>query len=171
MGIGAGRMVRWAMGDGRVRWARGARTGPGRASGLPVMWSRLVELELRDGVGSREIEGRGLIEVEFGLGRIPSGGHPGRPMGQVEMEQNAQLPRCRSIPSHQIGPGKVRGGANDRVRREIPRRLEYRRSWAVRWIPRWISGMRWERGPRGSGVDGCVAAERGAPGARGARGV
>jgi len=45
MEIGAGRMVRWAVSDGRVRRAGGARMGPGHASGFPVMWSGLVELE------------------------------------------------------------------------------------------------------------------------------
>ncbi len=50
----------WAVGDGLVR---GARVRPARASGVPVMGRRRVELELRDGLGSREIEGRGLIEM------------------------------------------------------------------------------------------------------------
>ena len=49
----------------------------------------LIELELRDGLGSREVEGRGLIEVELGLGRTPGGRHPGRPVRQVEMEKDA----------------------------------------------------------------------------------
>ena len=89
MGIGARRMVRWAVGDGLVRRAGGARIGPGRASGLPVMRSGLIELVLRDGLRSREVEGRGLIELKFGLGRTPGGGHPRRPMRQVEMEQDA----------------------------------------------------------------------------------
>ena len=52
------------------------------------MGSGLIELVLRDSVGSREVEGRGLIEVEFGLGRTPSGRHAGRPMRQVEMEED-----------------------------------------------------------------------------------
>jgi len=63
MGIGARRMVRWAVGGGLVRGAGGARVRPARASGIPVMGRRLVELVLRDGLRSREIEGRGLIEV------------------------------------------------------------------------------------------------------------
>jgi len=53
------------------------------------MGSGLIELVLRDGFGSREVEGRGLVEVEFGLGRAASGGHAGRPMGQVEVEEDA----------------------------------------------------------------------------------
>jgi len=89
MGIGAGRMVRWAAGYGRVRQVGEARIGPARASGIPVMGRRLIELELRDGLRSREVEGRGLVEVEFGLGRAPSGGHPGGPMRQVEVEEDA----------------------------------------------------------------------------------
>jgi hypothetical protein len=48
-----------------------------------------LELELRDRVGGREIEGRGLVEVKLALGRPTSGGHAGRPVGQVEMEQDA----------------------------------------------------------------------------------
>ena len=52
----------------------------------------LIELELRDGLGSREVEGRGLIEVELGLGRTPGGRHPGRPVRQVEMEKDARVP-------------------------------------------------------------------------------
>jgi len=48
----------------------------------------LIELELRDGLRSREVEGRGLVEVELGLGRAPSGGHAGRSAGEVEMEEN-----------------------------------------------------------------------------------
>ena len=53
------------------------------------MGSGLIELVLRDGLRSGEIEGRGLVEVEFGLGRAASGGHAGRPMGQVEVEEDA----------------------------------------------------------------------------------
>jgi len=34
-------------------------------------------------------EGRGLVKVEFGLGRPASGGDAGRPMGQVEKEEDA----------------------------------------------------------------------------------
>ena len=83
-------MVGWAMEDGPVGGARGCqRKGmkPAGASGLPVMGSGLIELVLRDGFGSRGVEGRGLIEVELGLGSTPSGRHPGRPMRQVEMEE------------------------------------------------------------------------------------
>jgi hypothetical protein len=61
-------------------WCEGperARKGPARASGVPVMGRRLVELVLRDGVGIREVEGRGLIEVELGLGRAACGGTRG----------------------------------------------------------------------------------------------
>jgi hypothetical protein len=61
----------------------------GRPSGLPVMGSGLIELVVRDGVGSGEIEGRGLVEVQLGLGRAASGGDAGRPMGEVEMEEDA----------------------------------------------------------------------------------
>ena len=82
-------MVRWAVGDGLVRGSGGARIGRSRASGLPVMGSGLIKLVLRDGFGSREVEGRGLVEVELSLGRTPSRGHPGRPMRQVEMEEDA----------------------------------------------------------------------------------
>jgi hypothetical protein len=89
MGIGAGRMVRWASGDGRARQAGGAQMGPDRASDLPVLGRRLIELELRDGLGRREVEGRGLVEVEFGLGRAASGRHAGRPMRQVKIEEDA----------------------------------------------------------------------------------
>ena len=46
----------------------------------------LIELELRDGVGSGEVEGRGRVEVEFGLGRAACGRDQGRPMRQIEME-------------------------------------------------------------------------------------
>ena len=52
------------------------------------MGSGLIKLVLRDDFGSREVEGRGLIEVELGLGRTASGGHAGRPMGQVEVEED-----------------------------------------------------------------------------------
>jgi hypothetical protein len=62
--------------------------GPARASGLPVMGWRLIKFELRDGFGIRGVEGRGLVEVEFGLGRTPGGGHAGMPMRQVEMEED-----------------------------------------------------------------------------------
>jgi len=57
-------------------------------SGTPVMWRRLVELKVRDGLRSRKVEGGGLIELELGLGRAASWGHAGRPMGQVEMEED-----------------------------------------------------------------------------------
>ena len=52
------------------------------------MGSGLIKLVLRDGLGRREVEGRGLVEVELGLGRTPGRGHPGRPMGQVEVEED-----------------------------------------------------------------------------------
>ena len=67
---------------------RGGRRGE-RGSELPVVGRGLIELELRDSIGSGEIEGRRLVEVEFGLGRAASGGHAGRPMGQVEVEEDA----------------------------------------------------------------------------------
>ncbi len=70
MGLGGRRMVPWAVGNGLVRRAGVARTGPGHALGLPVM-------------------GSGLIELKFGLGRAPIGEHQVRPMGQVEMEEGA----------------------------------------------------------------------------------
>ena len=60
-----------------------------RASDLPVLGRRLIELELRDSVGSGEIEGRGLVEVKLGLGRAARGGDPGRPMRQIEMAEDA----------------------------------------------------------------------------------
>jgi hypothetical protein len=75
MGNGARRMLGWAVGDSLVRGARGR---PARASGVPVMGRVLVELVLGDGLGSFEIEDRGLVEVELGLGRAACGGHPGR---------------------------------------------------------------------------------------------
>jgi hypothetical protein len=88
MGIGARRMFGWAVGggqcDGRGRVGRAGS----RLSELPLMGSGLIELELRDGFGIGEVEGRGLIELKFGLGRSPGGGHPGGPMGQVEVEED-----------------------------------------------------------------------------------
>jgi hypothetical protein len=75
MGNGARRMLGWAVGDSLVR---GARARPARASGVPVMGRVLVELVLGDGLGSLEIDDRGLVEVELGLGRAAYGGHPGR---------------------------------------------------------------------------------------------
>lgn len=83
-------MVRWAVEDGPVGdGCRRAGKRPARASDLPVLGRRLVELVLRAGLGIGEVEGGGLIEVKFGLGRAPSGGHPGGPMRQVEMEEDA----------------------------------------------------------------------------------
>ena len=75
-----------AMGGGRRLGASAgwARKRPARASGAPpVMGRRMVELVLGDGLGIRETEGRRLIEVDFGLGRAPSGGHAGGPMWEV----------------------------------------------------------------------------------------
>ena len=90
MGNGVGRMVRWAVEDGRVGGGcRRAGKRPDRASDLPVVGRRLVELILRAGLGIGEVEGGGLIEVKFGLRRAASGGHPGRLMRQVEMEEDA----------------------------------------------------------------------------------
>jgi hypothetical protein len=60
----------------------------GRPSGIRVMGSGLIELVVRESVGSGEIEGRGLVEVQLGLGRPASGGYAGRPMRQVEMEED-----------------------------------------------------------------------------------
>jgi hypothetical protein len=64
-------MFGWAVGGGLVPGSGGRRGGWGRlrASGIPVV-------------------SRGLIELKFGLGRTPGGGHPGRPMGQVEVEED-----------------------------------------------------------------------------------
>jgi hypothetical protein len=126
MGNEARRMLGWAVGDSLVRGARGR---PARSSGVPVMGRVLVERVLRDGLGSLEIEDRGLVEVELGL-----------------------------------------GGPRDRVRKETPRRQEYRRARADPSRPRWTSGARWAPGPLGSGVDGCGAAERAGPGARASQG-
>ena len=83
-------MLRWAVGGGLVRGAEG-RGGGGRLrpSGIPVVGWGLIELELREGLRSRELESWGLIEVELGLGRAPSGGHAGRLVRQVEMEEDA----------------------------------------------------------------------------------
>ncbi len=75
MGIGARGMFGWAVGGGLVPGFGGQRRRRSRSSGLPVF-------------GSGEIEGRGLVEVELGLGRAASGGHLGRPMGQVEVEEH-----------------------------------------------------------------------------------
>ncbi len=90
MGVEARKIFGWAVG-GRLVPGSGGRSGRGRlrASGFPVVRRGLIELELRNGFGSREIEGRGLVEVEFGLGRAASGGHAGRPMRQVEVEKDA----------------------------------------------------------------------------------
>ena len=90
MGLGALRMVGWAIGGGRMAgvWG-GAGEGRQRASGLPVKGSGLIELELRGGLGIDEVESRGLIEVELGLRRSPRGGDPGGPMWEVEMEEDA----------------------------------------------------------------------------------
>jgi hypothetical protein len=73
MGIGARRMFGWAVEGGLVPGS-GGRGGRGRlrASGIPVVRRGLIELVFRDGFGSREVEGRGLVEVEFGLGRTRS---------------------------------------------------------------------------------------------------
>ncbi len=83
-------MFRWAVDDDLGRGAGGADSAeqPDRASGVRVVGRGLIELILRDELGSREVEGRGLIKVEIGLGRAPSGGHPGRPMRQVEVEED-----------------------------------------------------------------------------------
>ena len=68
MGIGARRMLRWAVGDGLVRGAGGARVRPARAAGVPVIGRRLIELELRDSVGSDEVGGVGspdsMVQME-----------------------------------------------------------------------------------------------------------
>jgi hypothetical protein len=61
----------------------------GSPSGIPVLGSGLIELVLRAGLGIGEVEGGGLVEVEFGLGRAASGGDTGRPMGQIEVEEDA----------------------------------------------------------------------------------
>jgi hypothetical protein len=50
---------------------------------------RLIEFELRGELGSGEVEGCGLVEVEFGLGRAACGRDQGRPMRQVEMREDA----------------------------------------------------------------------------------
>jgi len=74
--------------DGRGQRVAEEGKEAGRPSGIPVMGSGRIELVVRESVGSGEIEGRGLVEVELGLGRPPSGGYAGRPMGQVEMEED-----------------------------------------------------------------------------------
>ena len=53
------------------------------------MGTGLIKLEFRDRVWDGEIEGRGLVEVQLGLGRATGGGHPGRPMREVEVEEDA----------------------------------------------------------------------------------
>ena len=89
MGIGARRMLAWAVGGSRMPGTGGRRRGRSRSSSLPVVGQGLIELELRDGLRSGEIEGRGLVDVELGLGRATGGGHPGRPMREVEVEEDA----------------------------------------------------------------------------------
>jgi hypothetical protein len=90
MGIGAGRMFGWAVGGGLVPGSR-KRGGQGRlgVSCIPVLGRGLIELELRDIVGDGKIEGRGLVEVKLGLGRAASGRDAGRPMRQIEMQEDA----------------------------------------------------------------------------------
>jgi len=75
--------------DGRGQRVAEEGNEAGRPSGIPVLGRGLIELEVRESVGSGEIEGRGLVEVQLGLGRAASGGYAGRPMGQVEMEEDA----------------------------------------------------------------------------------
>ncbi len=53
------------------------------------MGSGRIGLVVRDSVGIGEVEGGGLVEVELGLGRATGGGHAGRPMGEVEREEDA----------------------------------------------------------------------------------
>jgi hypothetical protein len=74
--------------DGRGQRVAEEGSEAGRPSGIPVMGSGLIELVVRESVGSGEIEGRGLVEEKLGLGRAASGGYAGRPMRQVEMEED-----------------------------------------------------------------------------------
>jgi len=78
---------RWGTRPGGKR--QRAREGPACASGIPFVGRRPIELILGDGLRSREVEGRGLVEVEFGLGRAACGGHAGGPRRQVKMEEDA----------------------------------------------------------------------------------
>jgi len=74
-------MVGWAMEEGPVGggWQRKGMK-PAGSSGIPVMGSGLVELVLRDGLGSGEIEGRGLVEVGQRFASVPRPGE-GRERG------------------------------------------------------------------------------------------
>ena len=51
-------------------------------SSLPFVWLRLVERNIRDELGSREVEGRRLIELKFGLRRAACGGDRGGRCGR-----------------------------------------------------------------------------------------
>ncbi len=88
MRIGEGTMFGWAGGGHPGGGTGGSGRSRERGSGLPVVGYGLIELVLRESVGSGEIEGRGLIEAQLGLGRAASGGDAGRPMRQVEMEED-----------------------------------------------------------------------------------
>ena len=74
--------------------AGGARKMPVRASGIPAVGSGLIELILRDELGSREVEGRGLVEVGFGLGRAPSGVNRGGRCGRSRSRSFVRSPRA-----------------------------------------------------------------------------
>ena len=89
MGIGARRMFGWAVGDAPVRAADWQGVRRERASELRVLGRGRIDLELRESLGSGEIEGGGLVEVEFGLGRAACGRDEAGPMRQIKMAEDA----------------------------------------------------------------------------------
>ena len=83
-------MFGWAVGGGRSDGPGAGGNAPQSSrSGLPVLGSGRIELELRGRVGGGKVEGWGLVEVKLALGRAASGRDAGRLMGQIEMEQDA----------------------------------------------------------------------------------
>ena len=105
-------MVRWAVEDGPVGGVRGcqrAGSRPARASDLPVVGRRRVELVLRAGLGIREVEGGGLIEVGPTL-RVGARGPEAGPRACGWIVIGAWLPVYCSVPSGGRGWGELRAG-------------------------------------------------------------